>query len=230
MDDVDPRISKLLLAHATLSAVLNLADAVRTRGPLRATTFFVLATGLPAIGELLVTGPFGLLRHRTRPRLRGVPLAIPLFWYGVIHGAYCATERAMSRLPMDDTRRREALPLATALVATDLDLILDPFGLDIGLWEWKVNGAYAPEVRGTDGNYGVPVLNYWGWLVVVMGVLLGYTRLSQEEEPGSRLPTLLLLPYYLVAAGWTIKERKPRYLLYSVPFVLALCLGLSKRR
>ncbi|MDP8939220.1 MAG: carotenoid biosynthesis protein [Actinomycetota bacterium] len=230
MDDVDPRISKLLLVHAILAAVLNLADAIRTRGPLRAAVFFALSTGLPAVGELLVTGPFGLLRHRTRPRLRGVPLAIPLFWYGVIYGVYCATERALSRLPMDDTRRREVLPPATALVATNLDLILDPFGLDAGLWEWKVDGAYAAEVWGVHGRSGVPLLNYWGWMVVVMGVVLGYTRLFAEGRRAGRLPALLLLPYYLAAAVWAVKRRRPVYLLYSALFPLVLYLGSREQR
>ena len=84
---------------------------------------------------------------------------------------------------------------------------MDPFGLDAGLWEWKVDGAYAPAVRKQQrAHRGVPVLNYLGWLVVVMGVVLVYVRLFPEDEAGGRLPILLLLPNYLASAGWAIRQ------------------------
>ena len=228
MDDVDSRVSNLLLFAGALSAALNLADSTRTRGPGRAATFFALATGTAAFGEVLVTGPFGLLRHRTKPRLGGVPIPILLLWYNVICGSHAATERILGRLPLDERQRREALPPGTALVATSLDLIVDPFGLEAGLWEWKVDGAYAPGIAGSNGRSGVPTLNYLGWLVVVMGVLLGYVRAFPERGSGSRLPILLLAPIYLASAGWAIRKRKPAFLLYSAPFAAALCFSLKK--
>lgn len=229
MDDVDSRTSKTILFAGLLGAILNLADSIRTRGLLCAAALFALSTGLPAFCEVLVTGPLGLLRHRTKPRIRGVPIAILLLWYNVIRGTHAATERALSRSPLSAGQRREALPLGTALVATSLDLVMDPYGLDAGLWEWKVDGAYASEVVGNNGRRGVPVLNYLGWLVVVMGVVLGYVRLFPEGGSGSRLPALLLLPQYLVSAGWAIRRRRPVYLLYSALFPLALYLGLKEK-
>lgn len=230
MDDVDSRVSNLLLFAGALATTLNLANSIRTRGPLRATAFFALATGTAAFGEILITGPFGLLRHRTKPRLKGAPISILLLWYNVICGSLSATDRTLARLPLTEDQRREALPLCTAMVATNLDLIMDPFGLDAGLWEWKVDGTYAREVVGNNGHRGVPTLNYWGWLVVVMGVVLGYGRLFSEEKPGGRLPVLLLLPSYLASAAWAIRARKPRYLLYSAPFALVMLLALKKDR
>lgn len=229
MDDVDPTISKIFFSTGLLCAALNLADSVRTRGPLHAATLFALSTGLPAFGEVLVTGPFGLLRHRTRPRIGGVPIAILLLWYNVICGAHAATERALIQSPLSANQRREALPVGTALVATSLDFVMDPFGLDAGLWEWKVDGAYAPEVVGNNGHRGVPVLNYLGWILVVMGVVLAYLRLFPRGGTGSRLPAISLLPHYLASAGWAIRRRKPAYLLYSALFPLVLYLGLKEK-
>ncbi|MDQ4106927.1 MAG: carotenoid biosynthesis protein [Actinomycetota bacterium] len=225
MDNIDTRVSKILLYAGLLGGALNLADSVRTRGPLRAAALFALSTGLPAFGEVLVTGPLKLLRHRTNPRVKGVPVTILLLWYNVICGAHAATERALNWLPLTAGQRRETLPPGTALVATSLDLVLDPFGLDAGLWEWKVDGAYATEVRGANGRRGVPLLNYLGWVVVVMGVVLGYARLFPRGGSGSRLPALLLLPHYLASAGWAVKRRKPGYLLYSALFPAVLYLG-----
>lgn len=229
MDDVDPKISKALLRIEAASAALNFADSVRTRGLSRSIALFALATGLPAFGEVLVTGPFGLLRHRTKPRIGGVPVAVLLLWYNVICGAYAATDRTLAHPSLGEHQRRELQPLCTALSATSLDLVMDPFGLDIGLWEWKVNGAYATEVEGANGRCGVPVLNYLGWMVVVLGVLLLYKRLSPEDEPPGRLPILLLLPRYFAAAGWAIRRRRPAYLLYSAFFPLVLYFGLKKK-
>lgn len=229
MDDVNPRVSKLFFSAELLGAALNLADSARTRGPLRTATLFALSTGLPTFGELLVTGPFGLLRHRTEPRLRGVPPAVLLLWYNVICGAHASTERTLTRLPfrlsLTASQRREALPLGTALVATSLNLVMDPFGLDAGLSEWKVDGTYAAEVRGANGHRGVPVLNYLGWMVVVMGVVLGYVRLFPRGGTGSHLPVLLLLSHYLASAGWAVKKRKPGYLFYSALLPVALYPG-----
>ena len=159
-----------------------------------------------------------------------MPLAILLLWYNVICGAHAATERALARSPLGKSRQREALPFSAALAATSLDLVTDPFGLDAGLWEWEIDGAYAPEVVGKNGRRGVPVLNYWGWLVVVMGVLLVYARLFPESRPGGRLPILLLMPQYLVSVGWAAKRRKPTYLLYSALFPLVAYLGLKEGR
>ncbi|MGB3632947.1 MAG: carotenoid biosynthesis protein [Rubrobacteraceae bacterium] len=228
MNDVNSSVSRLLLMHATATAALNLADSVRTRGPLRTATLFALSTALPAFGEVMVTGPLGLLRHRTKPRVRGVPVVILLLWYNVICGAFAATQRSLTGSPLRKSQRHEMLPLTTALVATSLDLVTDPFGLDAGLWEWKVDGAYAPEVVGQNGRHGVPVLNYWGWLVVVTGVLLVYGRLFREGGSAGRLPILLLLPQYLASAVWAVQRRRPEYLLYSALFPLVAYLGLKE--
>ena len=68
----------------------------------------------------------------------------------------------------------------------------------------------------------MPVLNYLGWMVVVMGVVLGYVRLFPRGGTGSHLPVLLLLSHYLASAGWAVKKRKPGYLFYSALLPVAL--------
>ena len=80
VNDDGRRPSKIALALTALGACLNLASSVRTRGVRRSVALLALGAGLPAAGELLATGPLGLLRHRTRPRVAGVPVAIVLGW------------------------------------------------------------------------------------------------------------------------------------------------------
>lgn len=231
VDDADPKLSKILLAGAALGATLNLADAVRERGPRNALTLFFLGIGLPAIGEVLATGPLNLLRHRTRPRVAGVPVAILLGWYCAINGCLTVAERVLARLPVSESRRRVLLPLGAALVGTSLDLILDPCGLDVGLWEWRSDGRYAAEIEGPNGRSGVPVINYLGWISLVSGVVYVYEYLSDDDGPsgGSRVSGLLLLPYYLAAVAWAIRKRRFRYLLYSAAFPIALGVNLKQR-
>ncbi len=226
LDDVGPRLSRLILFCAALNAGLHLAASIRTRGLRRSASFFALGTGLPAAGELLATGPLKLLRHRLRYRLAGVPLAILLGWYAVIHGSFVIARRVSERLHRGEDTKRITVPALAALVGVGLDLVLDPAGLEVGLWEWNIDGAYAGEVVGPNGHRGVPVVNYLGWLSLVGGITYVY-GLGSEEEAENRLPALLLLPCYLAAVGWALKRRKFGYLLLSAPFPVALYAALE---
>lgn len=231
VDDADPRVSRLIFAHATLSTALGLIVSVRDRGPRNALTLFALSISLPTIGERLATGPLKLLRHRTRPRMAGVPLGISLGWYCAISGSLTVAEKVLARFPVGERRRRVARPLGAALVGTSLDLVLDPFGLDVGLWEWRSDGLYAADVEGANGRSGVPLVNYLGWVTLVSSVVYIYKCLFGDDgsSGGSRVPALLLAPYYLVAVAWAIKNRKSQYLLYSAAFPTALYAALEKR-
>jgi hypothetical protein len=135
-----------------------------------------------------------------------------------------------------------ALASATALAATSFDLLLDPFGLELGLWEWSEDGPYASEVKGPNGKRGVPLLNFAGWLALTTGVTLAYQRLQiagnvadapdpeDSGDPGAeRAAAILLLSYYLPAAVWALKRGRRKYLLYSTPFATMLCAGLQGR-
>ncbi len=229
VNDADRRTSNIALALTTLGAGLNLASSVRTRSVRRSLLLLALGTGLPTAGELLATGPLGLLRHRTRPRIAGAPVAVVLGWFGAFHGSLTLAARMLSGLPLSEGSKGRALPPLAALVGTSLDLALDPAGLDAGLWEWNADGAYAPEVEGANGRRGVPLVNYLGWLALVGGASLVYERAcgEQRDQEGGRLPGLLLLPYYLGAVAWAVRRRRPRYLLYSLPFPVALYAGLK---
>lgn len=227
MGDAAPRHSKIMLVLSSLGAALNLADAARAGGPRRAAGLFALGVGLPAVGEVLATGPLNLLRHRTRPRLAGVPLAVLLGWYCAIRGSYAVALRTLARLPLEEAARRRTLPAAAALVGTSLDLVLDPAGLEAGLWEWKGDGLYARDVAGANGRGGVPLVNYLGWLALVAGAVHAHEQVFGDGTgEAGRLPGLLLLPPYLAAVAWAVRGRRFRYLLYSAPFPVALALSL----
>ena len=130
----------------------------------------------------------------------------------------------------------------TALAATSFDLLLDPFGLELGLWEWSEGGPYAPEIKGSNGKRGIPQLNFAGWITLSTSVILAYQRLQDQGDDADasdaqngggsdaeRAAALLLLSYYLPAAIWALKQGRRKYLLYSAPCATMLCAALKGR-
>ena len=233
MSQLDPRLSKVVTVHSSSVAALNVIHSLGTRGLRRTLLFVALGNGIPILGELLAVHVLKVLRHHIRPQIDGVPLAIALGWYNVGYGTLAAVNSAFN--DADKPRVRKSLIPIVALTATSLDLLLDPFGLDLGLWEWSEGGPYASEVKGANGKRGIPVLNFAGWITLTSGVMLAYqllrttgdaTEAAESEEGGGpgaeRWAALLLFSYYLPAAAWALKRGKRRYFLYSAPFATAL--------
>lgn len=224
MNGRNPRLSRVLTAHALLLSGLSFVHSLRARGLRRTLLFAGPGLGLPILGEYLAVNVLKLLRHRTEPGVAGVPVAIALGWYNVGYNVFAVTQHLLTRA---GERERLAAPVA-ALAATDLDLLLDVCGLDLGLWEWRDGGPYAPEVEGPNGRRGIPVLNFAGWIGLVSSLTLAYLRLAPDapRPAGGRGPALLLLSYYLPAAAWAMRRRRRKYLIYSAPFLAALLAAL----
>ncbi len=233
------RLSGALTAHSLLGAGLSAAHSLRARGLRRTLLFAALGSGIPILGELLAVNVLKVLRHHARPQAGGVPLAIALGWYNVGYGIYAVMESIVGATGTHEDENRALVP-AAALAATSLDLLLDPCGLDLGLWEWSGDGPYASEVEGPNGNRGVPLLNYAGWISLLTSVTLAYRLLEPRRRAtgasgpwaagspqAGRSAALLLLSYYLPAAAWTLKQRRPKHLIYSAPFAAALWMALK---
>jgi uncharacterized membrane protein len=241
MGDADPRLSRVLTAHAFVQAGLGIAHSLRTRGLRRTLLFIALGHAIPAVGEYAAVNVMALLRHRVEPRFAGVPAAVAVGWFNVGYGTFAVMESVLKRVGWEENRRRRALPPATALAAANLDLLLDPCGLDVGLWEWTQGGRYASDVRGSNGRRGIPLVNFAGWLVLMASVVWAYLRLeppgvasrSRSETVGpdeaGRGAALLLLIYYLPAAVWAVRRRRWKYLVRSAPFLVMLATALGDR-
>lgn len=117
------------------------------------------ATGLP-FGEYSYT-------ENLQPQLAHVPLIIPLAWFMMLPPAWAIAQKVAGD-------NRLAFILVSALALTAWDLFLDPQMVAWNLWVWEQPGGY----------FGIPWLNYGGWLltaVVVTAVvtaILGPPRLS----------------------------------------------------
>jgi uncharacterized membrane protein len=145
-----------------------------------------------------------------------VPVAVALGWYNGGYGTFALMESLLNA--SGPRERSRALAPAAAPAATSLDLLLDPAGLDLGLWQWSGDGPYAAEVEGPNGKRGVPLLNFAGWIALIAGGVLAYQGLDPDADPVRRGPAggpkngrgaaLLLLSYYLPAAAWATKRRR----------------------
>lgn len=138
-----------------LQAALVLAMLVGALGWPRA---LPLAGGVAALGwaaEALgsKTGvPFGAYHYTDalQPQLAGVPLAIPFAWLMMLPPAWAVAARIGGRW------RGVRFVVLSALAMTAWDLFLDPQMVGLGLWEWAQPGGY----------FGIPWVNFGGWLLV----------------------------------------------------------------
>lgn len=241
MGRVDPRVSKFVLVYSLAHAIVNVLWLTRRWGRRKGMQLGAIGVGLPALAEVWFSSIDKILRHRMEPRIFGVPLGIPLLLFNVISGSFVATEPVLHRFPLDERSKKTLLAPATALVATSLDLVMDCYGLDEGLWEWNLDGPYAAEIEGPNGRSGIPLLNYFGWIFLAVVIVLLYQHLTRDGEAADdeqpvgqsgveRVSVVMLLPYYLVCAIWAIRKRKPKYLLYSVLFPAVLISALRDIR
>lgn len=237
MTMLPPSTSRAIATQAVVSTALTMAHSLRTRGLRRSLVFAALGIGLPVLGEYTSINVVGMLRHRTEPQLKGVPLGAALGWYNIGYATFATVESLLAAYNLSPRTRLWALPVGTALTATSLDLLMDCFGLDQGMWEWNVDGPYASEIVSSNGHHGIPIDNFTGWIVLTSGVTLLYLWLAgdsaTELQPGKagsvwsgRTAAILLLPYYLGAFTWAIKQRKFRYILFSIlaPIVIVRAL------
>jgi uncharacterized membrane protein len=233
---LSPQYMRGILAQSLMIAALATVHSLYVRGVRRTLLFAGFSLSLAAIGEAIVINAFHMLRHHTRPQIKGVPLGAVLGWYNISYASFATAERLIeSWLPTTGSRR---LPWATAAIATSLDLLMDCMAVDQGLWEWSGDGMYAPEIKGANGKLGIPISNFLGWIALTSSVVLLYMRAANAlvQQPSklakinqglaSRGAALLLLPYYGEALIWAIQRRKFRYVLYSslVPTVLLMAL------
>jgi uncharacterized membrane protein len=164
-----------------VAAVAFLANAVGTKRTLQALALcFVLSFAAEAIGT--TTGyPFGpyVYTERLGFLLLGlVPFNIPTSWfYLLVAGLGICGRLLPSR---DDSASKWWWAFVASLILTAWDLVMDPAMFRTEHWLWQLrdtSGAPAwQRVLGTDAYYGVPPVNFLGW--VLTGTLVARTMLA----------------------------------------------------
>jgi putative membrane protein len=150
----------------------------------RWTAAYVLVTGgLGLLAEAVGTAtgvPFGDYDYADSlgPKLRGVPVVIPLAW-----GMF-----AYPCLVVGQHLARTALGAAAVggFALASWDLFLDPQMVEAGHWRFTDVEASLP------GAPGIPVSNYLGWLLVAW-LMLGLLQLLGRQSTDDRVPGALFL-------------------------------------
>lgn len=106
--------------------------------------------------------PFGSYQYTPllQPQLAGVPVLIPLAWLMMMPPAWAMALVIAGAQPGWRARVRRAA--VAALAFTAWDLFLDPQMVAWNAWVWAVPGVY----------FGIPLLNFAGWLLVAFCVSL----------------------------------------------------------
>jgi putative membrane protein len=129
------------------------------------------------------------------PKLGGVPLVVPLFWFVEVYLAYVITNLITRDRPdlAGDTTIPQDLWYAVlgGLVATAYDLGLDPLMVKNGAWTW-----YGVDPQ--QSYFGIPVSNYYGWIAVVMLISLVMRRLDHRLAVKRRATGLPLPSSHLI--------------------------------
>lgn len=114
--------------------------------------------------------PFGRYRYTDRlpPTVAGVPVAVPLAWWGMALPAREAAHAALGRRTSPFGR----VGLG-AVALTAWDLFLDPQMTAEGYWRWERRGVYR----------GIPASNFVGWLVTGAAVMAVLEWLLAPRQP-----------------------------------------------
>ncbi len=159
--------------------------------------------------------------------ISGIPVLIPIAWFGIIYmslnfGYFLTDIQFPFKKDID-----YSFIILIAIFVVVLDFVLDPLAVDENRWSWESSGIY----------YGVPLLNFFGWLLVPILVLLIFHQCSQplivKVDSHSVLfkyfPSILFTVLPIIASRPCFERglRIPGYL-GIILSIIYLLLGISK--
>lgn len=149
--------------------------------------FVLVAFWVGLFAELLGTIygiPFGKYYYNPEvmrePYIYLVPISIPVFWAVLAYISFSTTNLILGnkKLPVI------FLSFADGLWLMIFDLFLEPAATGLKAWIWIDNGPY----------YGVPALNFLGWLFVgflITAVYRRSTKKSTESRQQNNIPIFI---------------------------------------
>ena len=88
-------------------------------------------------------------------KLGHVPVLIPLAWFMMIYPSWMVARSILRGVDQSSMFGNVARAVVAACVMTAWDTVMDPGMAAAGNWTWEKGGSY----------FGVPVQNYFGWLL-----------------------------------------------------------------
>ncbi len=184
----------LLFSAPVVLGALRWLGAVRGAALLLGLGVYAVVFESLAVATGVPYGRFAYSGVLGPPMLGLVPPTVLLAWTPLLLGSLASTRRAWQ---------------AVVLVVV-CDLVLDPAAVSLGFWAWQDPGRY----------YGVPLVNFLGWVVSGGIAVLALRRLPRP------LPGLFARNLWLVLVFWTaVNAWSGQWLAVLVGVVAAVALA-----
>jgi len=136
------------------------------------------------------------------PKLGDVPILIPLAWFMMIYPSWLVARALLRGVNVKAVGGLTSLAAMAAIVMTAWDTVMDPGMAAAGNWVWERGGSY----------FGVPLHNYFGWLLTTFLVYLRAGFLWRGKrgfvvEKG--FPCLPVVVYAFYGCSYTVPRRVP---------------------
>jgi len=169
---------KLRIVQVLLGAIFFVFHGALVWGFFNITIFLIVTIIVSLFFEIIgsKTGyVFGGKYHYNKDNTPGyiifdVPVLIPIAWFGIIYMCINFCYYITNVMFPFGNSINYSFIILTAFFVMLLDLVLDPLAVDEKRWEWEFPGVY----------YGIPLLNFLGWLLVPISVLLIFQHYSQS--------------------------------------------------
>jgi len=136
------------------------------------------------------------------PKLGHVPVLIPLAWFMMIYPAWTVAGALTKNIETRSAAGLAGRAAVAAMVMTAWDTVMDPGMAAAGNWVWEHGGPY----------FGVPLKNYFGWLLTTFVVYVGAGLLGMaEHRTRERTKIFAALPI-LVYAFYAVSYIAPRHI------------------
>lgn len=168
-------------------SILTMVGFVLLHGPrqigwLPLGVFFAAAFAVSWTYESLsiATGfPFGHYHYTDKmgPKLGTVPLLIMPAYFCVCYVSWYIAQALLDRFAHEpDTLQTWVQPLLAALIMVMWDMSMDPARSTVaGAWSWRQGGGY----------FGVPFVNFMGWLLCVWTIFQAWALYLRAARPTS---------------------------------------------
>ena len=164
-------------------------------------------------------------------KLGDVPLLISLAWFMMIYPSYVIAGLVVGRRPTGTPPGAVALlrlAAVSAVVMTAWDLVVDPIlsGPDARAWIWENGGPY----------FGIPIQNYFGWLLTTFTVYLAYRALEQRvaATPAgpvtARVAALAVVAYGALLAAELLSGELPPAVAVIGPVAMGVPIAVAAAR
>lgn len=190
-----------MLSSAVLFAVLMLAYIGWRFGGPDALSFAILAGLFTACMDFISAFVAQSYEYPGQSRL-WVFTFILFGWIGMCGTCLFVAEGILAGPKRDMLKERHfwwQVPVLTGVIAVVLDLFIDPIAVHAGYWVWFVEGTVY---------YGIPLLNYVGWFVLMALAPLGWILIARRRKWGYRrkgiISLLALLPLSAGAIGLSL--------------------------